>query len=875
MGSQKGLPGAAWGAAWAPQWGQQGQQWQTQEWAGSGSAWSAPAAWPAVGSGQSATAGLLASSGCGAAPAAWPGGGGAAASRAASPPAAAAGCSGAGGNAGASVLLLEGCSSAELAPRVAGLYQQAGDHHGCPLYHGGPSGAFIYFWDGQDSAELRGWWIGPRVGGDEGWAMNGECTRAPPSFGWKVPWNGSVDATMRLRARTPADVAAEALKRSSEVALGASSPSPSARPRRPDGDRGDSRSRSKGRSRSRRGDLREERPRRDDLRPQRLTPEESAILEVREVIKCLLTARPEEFDLASSQVEMAIDERREVMGKQPAQRMEWEARDAFRQAKQRLRQESADTVRRSIAALRVATPQTFESLREEVSRHQSSLSEWLSDEKEALEEEFETGLFASQSHVQIVAVANARETMQRLVAAASFEAVEQCKAELEAIMAEQGRHMGCELEAVQDEVAQCLQGVQAQVKQLEERRIVAQREAEKNLHTLRSFTADVNHAEAEALRTTQSLAATLANEGALGAEDAHQAAVLCEEAISAVMKSVDSHRDQCLQIGRSLAAAGPLTLSPAAVLCGLGAVDAQTQLNNLLSRLAAVAATLGEADQSAKAARERTGRIAAAVKMEQEQKDLFYRFCGALGMLGINEVAALASAEYELDQLSDAFLGKIRSAFGLEAINYEKFARLRQMLAMEQTEVKARQKRWEEEERRRREAEEAERRRRELGEIEMRVKALLGGIAGLVPGIAAALAGVEVECSEFLVKSETYNSDELLKAAHETEIALKRPSAALEALRDKIEQVEKVLCPELPRPLAAEATDLRVKFERAQARAARMFLAVSKARERAKDNQEKEERLKEQRDKFAKLQAKYDDNGAEEEDSADDGEWQS
>ncbi len=33
---------------------------------------------------------------------------------------------------------------------------------------------------------------------------------------------------------------------------------------------------------------------------------------------------------------------------------------------------------------------------------------------------------------------------------------------------------------VQDEVAQCLQGVQAQVKQLEERRIVAQREAEQN-----------------------------------------------------------------------------------------------------------------------------------------------------------------------------------------------------------------------------------------------------------------------------------------------------------------------------------------------------------------------------------------------------------
>jgi len=284
---------------------------------------------------------------------------------------------------------------------------------------------------------------------------------------------------------------------------------------------------------------------------------------------------------------------------------------------------------------------------------------------------------------------------------------------------------------------------------------------------------------------------------------------------------------------------------------------------------------LSEAATKAKVARERSGRRAAAAKREQEQRELFARFANPLELLGSHEIDTLAKAEYELEGLSEEFHEKVRSALSVEAVNYEKFARLRQMLAIERSEVKARQKRFEEEERQRKEAEEAERRRQEIAALQGKVKALLGEISASLPVASKTIAGVEVECSEFLVGGDSFNADELLAAAAETEAALKRPAAALQALRDKLEAIEKALCAELPKYLGEEARELKVKFERAEARGTRMSLAVAKARARAKETEAKEERVKEQRQKIAKLEAKYDNDEPDDEDEEDDGEWQS
>ena len=78
-----------------------------------------------------------------------------------------------------------------------------GSNHGKPFYKKeGPQGSvsvLIYFWDDRDGASFSGWWFGPKVGGDQVWAYNGSKSSAmPPLSGWKVPWDGPEDQSLRI-----------------------------------------------------------------------------------------------------------------------------------------------------------------------------------------------------------------------------------------------------------------------------------------------------------------------------------------------------------------------------------------------------------------------------------------------------------------------------------------------------------------------------------------------------------------------------------------------------------------------------------------------------------------------------------------------------
>merc|ERR1712113_342295 len=57
----------------------------------------------------------------------------------------------------------------------------------------------IYFWDDRDGPTFNGWWFGPKVGGDQVWAYNGnKASPSPPLAKWKVPWDGAEDPSLRL-----------------------------------------------------------------------------------------------------------------------------------------------------------------------------------------------------------------------------------------------------------------------------------------------------------------------------------------------------------------------------------------------------------------------------------------------------------------------------------------------------------------------------------------------------------------------------------------------------------------------------------------------------------------------------------------------------
>jgi len=53
----------------------------------------------------------------------------------------------------------------------------------------------VYYWDDRDGPNFCGWWFGPKVGGDQVWAYNSERGMAPPTTGWRVPYDGPVDMT--------------------------------------------------------------------------------------------------------------------------------------------------------------------------------------------------------------------------------------------------------------------------------------------------------------------------------------------------------------------------------------------------------------------------------------------------------------------------------------------------------------------------------------------------------------------------------------------------------------------------------------------------------------------------------------------------------
>merc|ERR1712039_721977 len=57
----------------------------------------------------------------------------------------------------------------------------------------------IYYWDERDGPAFMGWWFGPKVGGDQVWAYNGnKGAPTPPTSGWHVPWDGPEDKSLQL-----------------------------------------------------------------------------------------------------------------------------------------------------------------------------------------------------------------------------------------------------------------------------------------------------------------------------------------------------------------------------------------------------------------------------------------------------------------------------------------------------------------------------------------------------------------------------------------------------------------------------------------------------------------------------------------------------
>lgn len=106
-------------------------------------------------------------------------------------------------------ILVSGCTHGTVGNIVRGSFTLNGENHGKPSYKKDTQAdgldVMLYFWDDRDGANFCGWWFGPKIGGDQVWAYHPSRTaRTPPRTGWKVPYDGPVDATFIISGKAQA-----------------------------------------------------------------------------------------------------------------------------------------------------------------------------------------------------------------------------------------------------------------------------------------------------------------------------------------------------------------------------------------------------------------------------------------------------------------------------------------------------------------------------------------------------------------------------------------------------------------------------------------------------------------------------------------------
>merc|ERR1712232_1281305 len=60
----------------------------------------------------------------------------------------------------------------------------------------------LYYWDNRTGADFAGWWFGDKVGGAQVWSRCEKSEPLPPKTGWRIPWDGPVQAGLVIEPKT-------------------------------------------------------------------------------------------------------------------------------------------------------------------------------------------------------------------------------------------------------------------------------------------------------------------------------------------------------------------------------------------------------------------------------------------------------------------------------------------------------------------------------------------------------------------------------------------------------------------------------------------------------------------------------------------------
>ena len=644
------------------------------------------------------------------------------------------GGSGGGGSSGSPQNLdVSRCQSAMVANIIQGSYVMQGSNHGKPFYKKkGPQGSvsvFIYFWDDRDGASFSGWWFGPKVGGDQVWAYNGSKSSAmPPLSGWKVPWDGPEDQSLRI---TP-----------SGGGSGSRSGAPSSRESRHDSG----------------------------------------------------AARQQEED-----------RRRRDHDERQRKAMEQQRRDRERQEEQRRRQDEErrrEEERRRRAAEEARRQKQQEE--EEEARRRAELKRKQREEEELRKRE--------QAAAMVV-----RKIIQK-VRIANPENYDHLRAELEEAQAAQLEHMGSQADRVSQEAEKALQQAQQRIDDINQKREADEkrrqeeeqrRKQEEELcdRLLKEATEEVNGIEDKVLEASEAAKAAIEDKEATPEEIVDSTAA-AEEKIAAVLQALEG-----------------ITKSVDDKFRETGYTDAarrvRDDMHELTNKLSSHRRGLDRDQSDMKRMRDKAARKAAALKKLAEKKARFSKHdSDSDGKLNREEVKSFSLTTYQFE-VPEEVLAKVMKT--LEPIVFEKFDRVRAMIAIAKSEIEARKKRAE-----------AEEKRKAVDEAKAEMQKVIDEAAKLLAK-AEEGAGKAENMARPLHRNDNMSADKIKEEASATLASTKEAEDTLQETMTKLKQVEEdcVASDDLNGYDRREVPRLKQRHGRIASRLEKVTAAVKAANEKA------------------------------------------
>jgi len=293
--------------------------------------------------------------------------------------------------------------------------------------------------------------------------------------------------------------------------------------------------------------------------------------------------------------------------------------------------------------------------------------------------------------------------------------------------------------------------------------------------------------------------------------------------------------------------------------------EARTKLLSLRTRVGARRSAIDseELTESLQEATETALRRVAAEQWSEEQSVLFERYdrdCDR--RLCRKEVVALAMGLYDLDA-SEAFLDRVMRILSHRRGNgvaFEQFRRLRQMLGIELSEVRQRERIEAEAENKRRNIDEVERRRRDIADRKLKAQSLLDDASEFLSDVAAELPKVE-EAGRSFLSEERLNSAALRGVCSDTEVAFQALDVAFAGARAKLEEASEVLRLEgadVNHFLRPEIVRMEARLVREEEkRAAPLRKAMAEAKDKVSKKEFEEERSAKQKKVLSKLEQAF------------------